>query len=420
MNEPKPSGLPKAENAESPRPRPADVARGTNQTGVRLYNERLVLSLIRRHRSLPKADIARLTGLSAQTISVIMNLLEADGLVEKRSRQRGKVGQPSVPFALRPDGAFSIGLKIGRRSCELVLMDMIGAVRGALHETYPFPTPSLILDFVRKGSATLTAMLPARLRRRINGLGIATPFELWNWETEVGAPHEVMQAWRGVDIKAEVEAISPWPVSICNDATAACAAELVFGEGVHYLDYLYIFIGWFIGGGVVLNGSLFPGRSGYAGAVGPLPIPVVGDAGSSEQLIHRASTYLLERRIRSMGGDPRPVWESPDDWTAIEPAVADWIEEITDGLAMTVISAISIIDFEAVIIDGAFPASVRARIVARVNQKVERFDRQGLVPVAIVEGSVGNRARAIGAACLPLLANFARDREVLFKEALPA
>jgi hypothetical protein len=41
-------------------------ARGTTQVGVRLYNERLVLSLIRRHGMLPKAELARLTGLSAQ------------------------------------------------------------------------------------------------------------------------------------------------------------------------------------------------------------------------------------------------------------------------------------------------------------------------------------------------------------------
>ena len=52
------------------------LARGTTQNGVRLYNERLALSLIRRHGSLPKAEIARLTGLSAQTVSVIVRQLE--------------------------------------------------------------------------------------------------------------------------------------------------------------------------------------------------------------------------------------------------------------------------------------------------------------------------------------------------------
>src|SRR5690349_5947523 len=94
--------------AEAARPRVVDLARGTNQSGVRVYNERLVLSLIRRHGSLPRAEIARLTGLSPQTITVIMRSLERDQLVAEQSRQRGKVGQPSVPFALNPDGAFSI------------------------------------------------------------------------------------------------------------------------------------------------------------------------------------------------------------------------------------------------------------------------------------------------------------------------
>src|SRR5215218_4725516 len=92
------------------------LARGTTQSGVRLYNERLVLSLIRLHGQLPKAEIAKLTGLSAQTVSVIVRQLEADGLLKRRTPQRGKVGQPLVPFELDANGAFSIGLKVGRRS----------------------------------------------------------------------------------------------------------------------------------------------------------------------------------------------------------------------------------------------------------------------------------------------------------------
>ena len=50
--------------------------RGTNQSGMREQNERLVLSLVRQHGALAKSDIARITGLSAQTVSVIMRALE--------------------------------------------------------------------------------------------------------------------------------------------------------------------------------------------------------------------------------------------------------------------------------------------------------------------------------------------------------
>ena len=68
------------------------------------------------------------------------------------------------------------------------------------------------------------------------------------------------------------------------------------------------------------------------------------------------------------------------------------------------------------IIDGAFPTSVRQRIVERVNGRLAEFDQRGLSAVTVSQGAIGSGARAIGAACLPLLANFARDRGVLFKE----
>src|SRR5450631_533972 len=89
--------------------RPVDLSRGTNQSGTRLYNERLLLSLARRHRSLPKAEMARLTGLSPQTVSVIVNRLESEGLLVRQELQRGRVGQPSVPYALNPGAAYSLG-----------------------------------------------------------------------------------------------------------------------------------------------------------------------------------------------------------------------------------------------------------------------------------------------------------------------
>src|SRR5215217_6544348 len=155
-----------------------DLSRGTNQTGMRLYNERLVLSLVRRHGKMPKADIARRTGLSPQTISTIANALEDDGLIVRLDPLRGKVGQPLVPYALNPRGAFFLGLKIGRRSSDIVLMDFAGTVLGRIHEPHPYPTPEIMLGLTRRGIAELTTALTSAERQRIAGFGIASPFEL--------------------------------------------------------------------------------------------------------------------------------------------------------------------------------------------------------------------------------------------------
>ncbi len=56
-----------------PAPNAAGNASGADQAGVRLYNERLLLSLVRRFGPLSKIEVARLTGLSVQSTSAIMN-----------------------------------------------------------------------------------------------------------------------------------------------------------------------------------------------------------------------------------------------------------------------------------------------------------------------------------------------------------
>jgi predicted NBD/HSP70 family sugar kinase len=398
--------------------RPGASDRGTNQTGVRLYNERLVLSLIRLHRELPKAEIARLTGLSPQTISIITNQLTADGLLLKGTPQRGRIGQPSVPYSLNPEGALAFGLKVGRRSVDLYLIDFTGRIIEALHQTYAYPTLSEIRHFTTRGIDKVLAGLSPALVRRIAGLGIGAPYEMWTWHEEIGAPAEELDLWRTVDIRREIAALCPWPVYFANDITAACAAELMFGIGGEFIDYLYLFIGSFIGGGLVLNGHLFPGRTQNAAALGSMPAqgPVLRNP-RTPQLMNVASIYVLERKLIAQGRDASILWQSPDDWGAdLGPALDEWIEEVATSVAYSIVAAIAVIDVETVIVDGAFPVEVRRRIIGQTRVALARINQQGLSPFRLVEGSIGNAARAMGGASLPLLANFTQDREVLFKE----
>jgi predicted NBD/HSP70 family sugar kinase len=389
-------------------------SRGTTQSGVRLYNERLALSLIRKAGSLPKAEIARLTKLSAQTVSVIVRQLEADGLLIKEKPQRGKVGQPLVPFSLDPDGAFAIGLKVGRRSGDLMLMDLAGGIRKTVHQPYHFPTPKELLDFVKPGIDELISDLKPKQRQRISGLGIAAPFELWNWEEEVGAPHAVFEAWRDFDLTREIEALCDWPVHFCNDATAACAAELLFGKGREHRDFAYFYVGYFVGGGIVINGSLYQGRTGNAGALGSFPVPAPG--GGAQQLIRTASFYVLEQQLKARAKNPDMLWQNAADWSAAEPELERWIETAALSLAHAGAGVASVIESAAMVIDGAMPATVLERLVEATAAAIARINMQGITGFSVVAGTIGADARVMGAASLPLFANFIIDRDVLFKE----
>lgn len=389
--------------------------RGSNQSGMRAHNERLVLTLLRRLGPQPKAEIARLTGLSAQTVSVIMRALEGDGLIGKGEKQRGKVGQPSVPMHLVPEGAFFFGLKVGRRSLELVLVDFVGHERGRALMTHTAPSPEAAVGFVTRCAPDLAARLSPAERKRIAGLGIGLPFFLWDWADLLGVPADEMAIWRSYDLAGVLAEQLALPVFVENDASAACNAEIVFGgdpdrEGApakeRPQDFLYAYIGYFVGGGLVLNGALVTGRTGNAGAIGPMPVPSATARGGSVPVIQVASLSRLEARLAAAGHPTASIWEDAEHWDVDADLLEAWMAETAHALAHVAASAVGLLDLEALVIDGWMPAALRARLVDQVVDELSRIDLTGTMPLAVRAGTVGSAARALGAASIPLARRF--------------
>jgi predicted NBD/HSP70 family sugar kinase len=396
---------------------------------VRQYNERLILQLIRRAGSLPKAEIARMTNLSAQTVSVIINRLLNDKLLQKQPRQRekGKVGQPSVPIALNPGGAYSIGVKIGRRSLDVLMIDFSGQVLERLRHRYDYPDPDALFPWIEQDIVRLTRSFTPAQHERIVGIGVVSPYSIGGWQQELGAPVKVITRWSEIDIRQRIAAQQPLPVWYANDATAACISELEFGKGARFSNYLYLFVGTFIGGGIVINGTLYTGAFDNAGALGSMPVPAAyaGSSGAGKsittQLINCASRYLLDDRLRAEDMDPDAVIEQLDQSqgeqlpAAVREIFASWLQQTAAAIAFAVTTAISIVDFQGVIIDGALPLALIEQLVSAIETEMAGIDQEGLVRPQLLPGSIGNDARALGGAILPLYSNFAPDREVLLK-----
>lgn len=388
--------------------------RGTNQSGMRAQNERLVLSLVRQHGALAKSDIARITSLSAQTVSVIMRALEQDGLLLRGEPQRGRIGQPSVPMSLAPNGAYFLGLKIGRRSADLTLVDFLGRVLATQRLVYRYPTPDTVVAFVANALPIVVQAVTPDTRNRISGLGVAMPFQLWNWVQFIGAPQSEMDAWRVRDIQAELVTVTGLPVYVQNDATSACGAELVFGTGDRPKDFLYFYFGYFIGGGLVLNGQLFLGRSGNAAGVGPMPVP--GHDGQMRRLLTVASMSVLAETMQAAGEPTDHLWEQHDHWHVSDQILSNWMDGAAEGLASAAFSAASLIEIEAVLIDGWMPTAVRAEITKRTHAALHRLDLSGISPPLIREGTVGAAARSLGAAAIPLSQRYLIDQNAASRD----
>ncbi len=388
---------------------------GATQAETRVYNERLVVSLVRRYGQLSKVDLTRLTGLAPQTITTIVNRAAADELLCRREPLRGRLGQPSVPYALNPSAAYAFGLQVDHRSADIALVDFVGNVLGFEQTTFDYPMPDDVMAFARSATSRILRRHRSVPRERIAGLGIASPFYLSHWDDDIGAPPGRFDAWRHIDIRATLDDAFAWPVYLFNDATVSASAELMFGSGLGRPDFLYVYVGHHVAAGLVLEHHLVPGRNRLAGAIGELPVCLAeGPNARSVMLKDCASLKALADALPERDRDR--IWSSREDWGGLDGALEPWIEAAAEGLSQLVRSAVAILDIDSAIIDGAVPAAVRREIAKATRRKLARALVARPESFEVVEGTLGAAAPVIGGASIPLLIRYSNDRDLLFKD----
>ena len=390
--------------------------RGSNQVGMRQFNERVVLQALRAHGPAPKAALARLTGLTAQTIGLITARLDEDGLLVRQSPVRGRVGQPSVPLGLNPDGAFAIGIKVGRRSTDWLLVDFTGKVRQRIVLNYPFPDAALLLPAIESNLQQLLDGLGS-LRDRVVGVGVAAPIQLGGWHRMLGLTDAQSQAWNDIDLGAQVQKMTGLPVSFAKDTTAACVAELLQGQGRDIPSYLYLFLDTFIGGGLVIHSHLHRGQSGNAGAVASMPLNVArAGEGVPPQLVSQASLWDLEQRFREHALEPMAAYDERAMHAPWLSHTQEWMARAAMALAHCIVSGTAFLDLDAVVVDGVVAPGLLRSLLAQTRDALKAYNIEGLQTLPRLEiGSIGSDARALGGALLPLHASFAPDRDIFLK-----
>jgi predicted NBD/HSP70 family sugar kinase len=389
---------------------------------MRQFNERTVLRAIRHEGAIPKADLARLTQLSSQTVSIIVNRLLDDGLLIKQERIRGKIGQPSVPLAINPDGAYSIGLQVGRRSLEVVVTDFLGQMRHQWQHTYPYPSPTEVLPKIKEGLKVMQKRLGADAWKRAVGIGLSAPLAMHQWGDLMGKKaQKAMVDWEHIDLVQEVQAMSALPVEFAKDTTAACVAELVQGLGRDVPNYLYVFVGTFVGGGLVMDGHIVNGPRGNAGAIGSMPIglPAMGtraNANTPAQLLQLASGWQLEQALMAAGHDPLLVQQDAILNPEFSAFTQPWLSQAAKALAMSATSAAALLDLDAIILDGSLNPKLIQALIELTESSLAQFSFDGIHQPRVIAGRVGSHARALGGALLPLHAQFFPDKDIFLKQ----
>jgi len=390
---------------------------------VQAYNQRMVLEMVRLHGPLSRADIARQVSLTKQTVSNIVGELISQGLVvETSQRQSRKGGKPATDLEINPEGAFTVGLALGRDRLSGVLVNLAGIVRARVRYDLEFPSPDETVRLMGEATRRLTEGqdIPSE---RLWGVGVGVPGPLDTRSGNVVSPPN-FPGWEEVPIVDLLRAHTGHPIYLENNATAAAIGETWYGVGRYVRTFFYVFFGIGLGGGLIISGEPYRGASGNAGAFGNTPVVSFGGGGTYVGAARLEDYVSLSALSRQLGGQDFKIPNYAELGALCKrghPPLMTWLRVAARYLAPALANIENTFDPEAVVFGGRLPESLIGELIREVERLLPRFRLPGKTQVPkLVAAQSGEDAAALGVATLPIHEALTPNHEVLLgrREAL--
>jgi predicted NBD/HSP70 family sugar kinase len=229
---------------------------------------RRVLELLQSSGPSTRAELTRLSGISAPTVSkAIVALLEA-GLVEEGDVSSAAFGRPGTVLRLARDGAQVLGVVVDARRCQVSASGLDGAIQDNLVESFPTPrTYQALIDQI----ATAARRLMERPSVRTLGLGMSIP-GLINRREERAVFSPNLHVTDGHSPAADLGRRLGIDCVMYQETHALCLSERMFGGPEPLDDFVVLEISTGLGLGVITEGRLMEGHSGLAGELGHVTV----------------------------------------------------------------------------------------------------------------------------------------------------
>lgn len=394
---------------------------GTNLTYTKAFNHRIVFETIRLNGPISRADIARATNLTAQTVSNIVNRLLKRNLVMEGKRLQKKRGAPSVTLAINPKGAYSIGLDFNRDHLTGILVDLAGNLIDKKYFEVNDPTPESSLELM---TSTVKDLFQddKYSNSYLSGIGVGFPGPMQvnrdNTVSNVVNPKSFTH-WKNVPVLKLLSQHIEAPIFLENNASAAALGERWYGVGRNISSFLYTFFGVGLGGGIILNGQLYEGANDNAGELGYTPLQAGLSPLSNTDHPHIGEHFDLARLYEWLGKSGIKA-SHPSDlkelYLSKNAQFMDWVELAKDILAPAFLAVENLLDPEVIILGGRLPEEILEDFR---NGLSDRLDSMRIVEKTtgpkFLTATAGEDAAALGAATLPMFDLYAPQPQVLIK-----
>jgi predicted NBD/HSP70 family sugar kinase/predicted transcriptional regulator len=357
-----------------------------------------VMAAILHHGPISRADISRETGLSKQTASEIVRMLESEGWIEEVGYTRGKVGRTAVLYQIVPESAYIIGIDLGGTKIAAAVADM---------------TCSLVTEMTqpthKDGGQHVVDQIVGMCRQLAEKAGIA-----WGKIRlgVVGMPGVINPRTGFVDFAPNIPGFDTLSVKdalseglgldvvIENDVNLAVIGERWQGAGQGINNLAFIALGTGIGQGLIIDGTVVRGARGGAGEIGYLPMginPFSDEARTTGAFESAVGSHAMLRSYKEKQGRGNTVRELFEMAERGEAAALEVLNETAQLMALGVAATVALFDPEKIIFGGSI--GMREELIDRIRSVLPQCMRY---PVPIEVSALGNRAPIMGALAIGL------------------
>ena len=371
-------------------------------------NTAMIMNLLHREGRMTRAELAKITKLSATTVSALIEELIGKNFVEEiGEKPSAGAGRKAITLQINKDGGYVIGISFGNRYLICAVLNLHGQLISECKTKIAFGNDSLA-EQIHSALRECMAQAESVRSERIKGIGISTPGIIDEQEGTV--LFSSLLRLTNFNLRRQVAAFFPdVPIKIVNDSNAAAFAEHYSGAGKDKSSLVYFTINEGIGAGIILNGQIHSGYRGSAGEIGHIPVDSQGEIcncgqrGCVETVL--TSPFILKRcqdAARELGvavpADFEEALARYDDGEA-------WLEPIFDRILdvsrLMIASAVNFMSPEAVIIEGWMNRS--AKFSDKLSDALEKFPFPfPFTRDRVLQASFGDKGALYGSATIML------------------
>ncbi|CAN5194704.1 ROK family transcriptional regulator [soil metagenome] len=371
-----------------------------SQSALRELNQRRIVDVLGSGPA-TQAELARATGLSTATISNLVKIMTAAGVVETEPTTSS--GRRALSVRLSNTGAVAVGIDFGRRHLRVVVCTL--GYQVVAEQSIELPVGHGANESIDRAAELLAQLLDANGISAASvlgaGVGIPGPIDRQKGTVVQGS---ILPEWVGIHLPDLQDRLGI-PVLFDNDANLGALAEVTWGPHKSVDNLAFVKIGTGIGCGLILNGRTHYGNRGVAGEIGhdtAVENGVLCHCGNRGCLETVASTSVM---IGLLGrGRPVPLTTSDIVRQALEgdPATLRVVDDAGVAIGRALATVANLVNPEVIVVGGPLCA-----LGAIFLEPIRRGLMRHAVPsvgesTRLVMSALGERAEALGAAALVL------------------